>query len=309
MSDQNRREFLRNSAAVTGAAALYGGGAHAADDPVEMCVAKWKTPSEIGDPTDEMGPALTEQALAGIGGLQRFVKKGQTVWVKPNIAWDRTPEQAANTNPDVVKTLVRLCLEAGAKKVYVGDNPCHPARKSYPSSGIEEAAKEAGAEVVYLDRNRFVETDIGGKALKTIPLFPGILECDLVISAPVVKHHSSAEITVGMKNYMGVADNRRKFHQDLPTSIRDIAVYMKPRVTVVDAIRIMVRNGPTGGDLDDVKRTNIVYASTDIVAADAFGAELLGRNPQEIGSIVQGQEAGLGTMDYKSIPYKEIEVG
>ncbi len=309
MAKQSRRDFLKTSAAITSAAALHSAAVHGAEDPVEMCVAKWKTPSEIGDPTEEMGRLLTEQAVAAVGGMKRFVKEGGTVWVKPNIAWDRTPEQAANTNPDVVKTLVRLCLDAGAKKVYVGDNPCHPAGKSYPNSGIEKAAGEAGAEVVYMDRNRFVETDIGGKALKVIPLYPQLLECDLVISAPVAKDHSAAKVTIGMKNYMGVADDRRKFHQDLPTSIRDIAVYMKPKLTVVDAIRILLRNGPTGGDLKDVKRTNIVLASTDIVAADAYGAELLGRNPAEIESIVLGQEAGLGVMDYRSIPFREIEVG
>jgi uncharacterized protein (DUF362 family) len=226
--------------------------------------------------------------------------------VKPNIAWDRRPEQAATTNPAVVAALVELCYKAGAKNVKVGDHPCNEITKTYPRSGIEQAAKEAGAEVVYIDPSRFRETEIGGKGLKSIPVYTEITDCDLVINVPIAKHHSATTVTLCMKNYMGVVDNRAKFHQDLPTTITDISLFMKPRLCVLDAIRLLTANGPTGGNLADVKRADTVVAGTDIVALDAFGASLLGYNPQEIGTIVSGHNAGLGQIDYKKLRYKEI---
>ncbi|MCK5861186.1 MAG: DUF362 domain-containing protein, partial [Candidatus Hydrogenedentes bacterium] len=243
-----------------------------------------------------------------LGGMKRFVSKGDVVWVKPNMAWDRTPEQSSNTNPDVVKTLVRLCFDAGAKTVKVGDHTCNPAKKSYKKSKIADAVQSVGAEVVFLDKNRFREMDIKGESLKMHPVYPEIVECDLVLNVPVVKHHSSTRITCCMKNYMGVIDDRKRFHQDLPTCIADITAFMKPRLCVLDAVRILTNNGPTGGDLNDVRQVNAIAAGTDIVALDAFGAELLGNNPADIKTIVAGEKRGLGIMDYKSLALKEMEL-
>ncbi len=311
MSSQTRRQFLKRSTAVTGALALGASpmrAANAQEAPPAMCIARWKAGAEASDPDEIIGTRLTEQAIEALGGMKRFVKSGDVVWVKPNMAWDRSPEQAANTNPHVVKTLVRLCLEAGAKQVKVGDNPCNDADKAYPNSGIEAAAKAAGAEIVYLDRSRFRDMDIGGATLKNTPIYPGIIECDLVINVPVVKHHSATTVTLCMKNYMGVVENRRRFHQDLPGCIRDITAFMKPRLCVLDAMRILTANGPTGGKLEDVKRLNILAAGTDIVALDAFGAELLGHKPADIGTVVAGYEAGLGEIDYRKLVLRELEV-
>ncbi|HOJ67530.1 MAG TPA: DUF362 domain-containing protein [Candidatus Hydrogenedentes bacterium] len=299
----NRREFLKTTAALGGAAMLPYSLAMGADAPL-MAIARWK--GDENAPMMEVAEKLTVEAIRAIGGLEPFIKKGGTVWVKPNIGWDRTPEQAANTHPGVVKALVRLCYEAGAGKVKVGDNPCNDIRKSYQNSGIEAAAKEAGAEVVYLDRNRFREMEIGGKRLTSIPIYPDIFESDLVISVPVAKHHSSTRVTLCMKNYMGVVENRKKFHQDLPYCIADLTKFMKPRISVVDATRILMDHGPTGGDLNDVKITRTVAAGTDIVALDAFGAELLGNKPELIGTIRVGAEYGLGVIDYKSLNPKEV---
>ncbi|HEX73220.1 MAG TPA: DUF362 domain-containing protein, partial [Candidatus Hydrogenedentes bacterium] len=142
----------------------------------------------------------------------------------------------------------------------------------------------------------------------THPVYPEIIECDLVLNVPVAKHHSATKITCCMKNYMGVVEDRRRFHQDLPACIADITAFMKPRLCVLDAVRILTGNGPTGGRLEDVRRTNIVAAGTDIVALDAFGAELLGNIPADIGTVVAGRERGLGVMDYKSLSLKEPEV-
>ncbi len=310
MMKPTRRQFLRQTAVTTGALALgplAAGGQEAAGTPPDMSIARWAGADEA--PIADIAVKLTERAMEAIGGMKRFVKSGDVVWVKPNIAWDRTPEQAANTNPDVVKTLVRLCYEAGAKTVKVGDNTCNEAAKSYPNSGIESAAKEVGAEIVYLDRRRFREMEIGGPALKTIPVYPEIIESDLVINVPVVKHHSATTVTLCMKNYMGVVENRRKFHQDLPGTIRDITAFMKPRLCVLDAVRILTANGPTGGDLADVKQVNLVAAGVDIVGLDALGCEVLGHQPEKIGTVVAGFEAGLGQIDYRNkLSLRELEV-
>lgn len=323
MPEQSRREFLVRSA-VLGVAALgtrklawgqpapagqqpaAGGG----DRPLDMTIVRFKGEMSTADAVGETSPAarLTEKALAELGGMQRFVKKGDVVWVKPNIGWNRTAEQAANTHPEVVAALVRLCLNAGAKKVKVGDYPCNEAKETYENSGIAGAAQAAGAEVVYLDKTRFRDMKIGGNRLKQHPVYPGIVECDLVINVPIAKHHSATTVTACMKNYMGVVEKRREFHQDLPTTIADITQFMKPRLCVLDATRVLTAHGPTGGDLADVKVLNTVAAGVDIVALDAFGCELLGYKPAEIETVTTGQKYGLGKIDYRSLALKEFEL-
>jgi uncharacterized protein (DUF362 family) len=309
MSDFSRRDFLVRSAA--GAAALGATGllntARAAE-PAAMTIAKWSgaKPASAAE-IKEAAVKLTEKALEGIGGLKRFVTKGSVVWVKPNIGWDRTPEMAANTNPDVVATIIRLCFDAGAKKVIVGDNPCDLATKAYAASGIAAAAKALGAEVMFLDKTRFKETDIKGELIKSIPIYPAIIESDLVINVPVVKHHRLAISTCCMKNYMGVIEKRNLFHQDIPTCLADITRYMKPQICLLDAVRILKGNGPKGGNLKDVEEKYTLAAGTDIVALDAWGAETMGLKVEQVKSIAKGVEYGLGKADYKSIA-KEIAV-
>ena len=309
-----RRRFLAQSAAATGAVALGSRPLLAApvplgDKPAEMTIARWTgakdpAPAQI----KEIAVKLTEQAIAGLGGLKRFVKQQDVVWVKPNIAWGRTPELAANTNPDVVATIVRLCLEAGAKTVKVGDNPCNTAKLTYENSGIAAAARDAGAKVVFLDTTRFRKVDIKGEQVKLLPLYPEIIEADLVINVPVVKHHVLAKATLCMKNYMGVMDDRQKFHQDIAACVADLTRYMQPRLCIVDAVRALMAHGPRGGKLEDVKTLLTVAAGVDIVALDAFGAELMGKQPQEIGTIVAGEKAGLGKADYRRSALRELSV-
>ncbi len=310
MKKITRRNFILESACITGAMALSRGELLAQQStPLDMVVCKWKGDPIPEEPTREIAEKLTKKAIEALGGMERFVNKGDVVWIKPNIAWDRTPEQAANTNPDVIRTLIELCFNAGAKRVKVGDNTVNDATKSYPRSGIEAVAKEMGAEVVYLDRSRFKEMSINGERVKKIPIYPEIIESDIVISVPVAKHHAATTVTLAMKNYMGVIENRRMFHQDLPTCIKDITAYMKPRISILDAIRILTANGPQGGDLKDVKRMNIVAASVDIVALDAFGSEILGYDPNNIGTVKKAYEAGLGQIDYKNkLKFQEILV-
>ena len=315
MTRGSRRDFLKLSAAAGGALALAPLAASNAQEakPLDMVIVRTNGgkggPVEDNAAVDKMAQAMAEKAIEALGGMQRFVKRGDVVWVKPNIAWDRSPEQAANTNPALVATLVRLCLEAGAKQVKVGDRSCNDAKKTYPRSGIEAAAREAGAEVVYLDDSRFKDYEIGGKRLQKWPLYPEILESDLVLNVPIVKHHSLPKGTMCMKNYMGVAGGiRGLWHQDLVTCLVDITKFMKPRLCVLDATRVLMAQGPTGGNLADVKRGDAIAAGTDIVALDAWGAEMLEMKPTDIKSVVAGDAAGLGTMDYRKLALQEIEL-
>jgi uncharacterized protein (DUF362 family) len=313
MREHTRRDFIVRSTAAgmaaLGAESVVAPQARAAGNEADMAIAKWngQGPPRAAE-LKRIAVALTEKAVEGIGGLKRFVGRGDVVWIKPNIAWDRTPELAANTNPDMVATLVRLCFEAGAKTVKVGDHPCDLAEKTYHSSGIADAARKAGAEVLFVDPNRFRKTAIGGERVKSIPVYPAILDCDLVINVPVVKHHGLATVTACMKNYMGVIDDRRSFHQALPECLADLTRFMKPRICVLDGIRILKAHGPKGGNPDDVELKTTVAAGVDVVALDAWGAELMGVKPADVGSIVKGQEVGLGTIDYRSLNLREISV-
>jgi uncharacterized protein (DUF362 family) len=313
MSEFSRREFMAGSAAgmlamgagPLAASALFGAQAK----PADMAIARWKGPKDLqAADLKKVAVQLTEKAVAAVGGLARFVKKGDVVWVKPNIGWDRKPETAANTNPDVAATIVRLCFEAGAKTVKVGDNPVDQAVKSYPSSGIPAAVREMGAEVLFLDRNRFRNTAVGGDSLKSIPIYPDILECDLVINVPVAKHHRLTEVTLCMKNYLGVIEKRQIIHQNFGPTMADLTRFMKPRICILDAVRVLPKNGPRGGNLADVEFAGTVAAGVDIVALDALGAEILGRNPKEMKTIVAGEKAGLGRIDYRSLAPREIAV-
>lgn len=313
MAKQSRRDFLKISAAAGGAMALGPAGGAFAQAPSggpSMVIAKCTSAPASEAEIAAMAVKLTMQAVAGLGGMSRFMKKGDVVWIKPNMAWDRTPDLAANTNPDLVATLVKLCFEAGAKAVRVGDFTCNEAQKSYVSSGIAAAAEQAGAEVVFIDDTRFREVDLQGRILKMWPVYPDMVEADLLINAPIVKHHSISTMTACMKNYMGVANNRQKWHQNLPVCLADISKFLQPkaRLQVVDAIRVLTAHGPTGGDPNDVKRLDTVAAGTDVVALDAFAAECLGHKPEEIATVMAGQAAGLGTPDYRSLQPKEIEI-
>lgn len=315
MRRATRREFIAASSTLAGAAAfgwpnrLFAQAKAAetaeAGGAAKMAIARW---SEQGDAPAKLAYKLTEECFKAIGGMGRFVSKGDNVWVKPNIGWNRKPAYAANTHPDVVAALVDMCKQAGAKTVYVGDNTCNRADQCYESSGIADAAKRAGAEVRFLDKSRFRKMDIGGEKVKEHPVFPAIVECDLVISVPVCKHHGSTGVSLAMKNFMGVIEDRGAFHQDLPTTIADLTRFMKPQISVLDATRMLMAHGPVGGNLDDVKFGHAVAASTDIVALDAYGSELLGRKPADISTVTKGQAYELGTLDYKSLQPREVTV-
>lgn len=304
MTDLNRRIFLKH-VALAGAGLQAGllrtSFATAATAP-KMSIAKYRTSPAEADGVAEEAVRLTRQVINDLGGMSRFVSKGNVVWVKPNIAWDRTPEQAGNTNPDVVATVVKMCFEASAKEVVVGDNPCNEGERTYPNSQIQPAAEKAGARVVLLDNRKFKMTALNGKALKEWEIYTDMMEADAFINIAIAKHHRLVGATLGMKNLMGICGgSRSRFHQDLTNVLPDLAAFMKPRLTILDAIRVLPVNGPRGGSLEDVKRKDTLVAGVDQVAIDTFGATLLDMKPKEIAHIVEAANRGLGTMDYQSL--------
>jgi uncharacterized protein (DUF362 family) len=248
-------------------------------------------------------------AVDALGGMQRFISRGDIVVVKPNIGWDRVPEQAGNTNPAVVAALVKLCYDAGARNVKVFDRPVNDPRRCYVQSGIEAAARAAGGDVQFVDDRKFKEMEIKGLALASWPLYTELFEADKVINVPIAKHHSLAKLTLSMKNWMGVmGGSRRMIHQKLDESLVDLAMKVKPCLTVLDAVRILTDNGPQGGDLRDVKKLDTVIAGTDQVAIDAYGATLFGMQGKDLGYVRIAAEHRFGVMDLNKLKIKKLQV-
>jgi uncharacterized protein (DUF362 family) len=246
--------------------------------------------------------AITQAAVEAVGGMSAFVAKGDVVVVKPNIGWDRTPEQAANTNPVVVSTLVTLAFKAGAKKVKVFDKTCNSERRCYERSGIADAAREAGADVFFVEDRKFEKVDLGGEHLSEWPVYRDALEADKIINVPIAKHHTLAKLTLSMKNLMGLIGGRRNLlHQNLGGNIADLAAFFKPVLTVLDAWRILTGNGPQGGNLKDVENPRVVAASADQVAIDAWGATLFGQTGNDLGFVREAHRRNLGEMDLSRV--------
>lgn len=240
----------------------------------------------------------TRKAINALGGMKRFVKPGQTVVVKPNMGWDRTPELAANTNPLVVRAIVEECLQAGAKKVKVFDRTCNDERRCYQNSGIASALSGLKrVEVKHPEEERYKKVALNGTALKEWELYGEAIAADVFINVPVLKHHGLSKLTIGMKNIMGImGGNRGTIHKNIAVSLADINAVFKTHLTVVDATRILTAHGPQGGDIKDVKVLNKVLASTDIVAVDAYATTLFGLKPDEIAVTVEAYKRGLGEM-------------
>ncbi len=249
---------------------------------------------------------ITKEAITALGGMQRFVSKGDKVIVKPNIGWDRTPEQAACTNPEVVKTLVELCFDAGAKEVKVMDNPCNPARRTYVRSGIQKAAKSAGAKVPLPNKHHLKKIPIHGDSLKEWDIYTDFVETDKIINVPIAKTHSLSRLTLGMKNWLGaIGGNRNQLHQNLDLAIIDLAAFFKPVLTVMDGYRILLRNGPQGGRLSDVKLHKTVAAGVDYVALDAVGASFFDIKPEELRFLQIAKEKGRGEIDLEKLTFEK----
>jgi len=291
----DRRRFLKDIAA-TGLAAglapasLRGGQAQIAAYP------------DIGFVQGESPAALAREAVKIIGGMRRFVAVGDVVMVKPNIGWDRTPELAACTNPEVVKTLVELCTEAGAKKVIVMDNTTNQAQRCYARSGIAAAAKAAGADVPFVSERRIKKMAIKGEWLKDWDVVQEFVEVDKIINVPIAKHHSLCRVTLGMKNWLGaLGEPRNQLHQKLDQAEVDLAAFFKPTLTVLDAWRILIRNGPQGGRPSDTKLMKTIAAGVDYVAMDALGATFFDIPPAELPFVDLAAKRKLGRIDLEKM--------
>ncbi len=247
--------------------------------------------------------ALARTAVEQLGGIRRFIARNDVVVVKPNIAWDRTAEQAANTNPELVAEVVRLCLEAGAAKVVVTDVSCNEPRRCFQRSGIAEAARAAGAQVVLPEERRFREVDLRGDVLGEWLVFDQFLEADKMINVPIAKHHSLTGTTLGMKNWYGILGGaRHRLHQHIHESLADLADFMRPTLTIMDAYRVLFRNGPAGGSLDDIALKKTVIASTDPVAVDAYAAKgFFELDPEKLPYLRLAAERGLGTVEFEKL--------
>jgi uncharacterized protein (DUF362 family) len=254
---------------------------------------------------------LVQRALEDLGGIRRFVSRQDVVVLKPNIAWDRTPEQAANTNPEVVAEVVRQCWQAGAKRVIVTDGSCNEPRRCFQRSGIQAAARAEGAEVILPDPELYREVDLGGVVLKSWPVFTPFLEADKIINLPIAKHHMLVGVTLGMKNWYGILGGQRnRLHQQIHQSLADLASFMLPTVTLLDCYRILLRNGPTGGNLEDVVLKKTMVAGTDPVAIDAYVAKAYWNlDAEQLPYLEMAAARGLGTVDFEKLLVKVSQLG
>jgi uncharacterized protein (DUF362 family) len=256
--------------------------------------------------------AILKAAMASLGGIERFVKNGQDVIIKPNICVDYHPaEYAATTNPIVVATLVTLCLGAGAKRVRVMDSPFAgiSPTSAYAASGIEAAVKAAGGEMEVMSPVKFAKSPIPqGKSITSWEIYRDVLETDVLIDVPIAKNHSLARLTLGGKNLLGVVLNPNQIHSDLPQRVADLTSLIRPTLTIIDAYRILKEHGPTGGSLNDVTQANTVIASHDMIAADAYGATLFGLTGADVPYIKKAAEMGFGTLDLSSVKVEEVNV-
>ncbi len=301
-----RREAVLRLASTAAAAAAVGVGVAVFHDrrlvtAAAAAIPDWRVPIASRPPAAAArgaDPAANvRRAVAALGGVGRFVRPGESVLIKPNVGWDRLPEQAADTDPAVVAELVRLCRDAGARRVVVADLSCNDPRRCFASSGIAAAAGAAGAEVLDARRLRLTPAALAGLA-QGLEVVEELLQADRVINVPVVKHHSLSGVTIGMKNWFGVlGPGRNRLHQEIDRAVAELGATFRPTLTLVDATRILAANGPVGGSLADVHAVGAVLAATDPVLADAWGASLLGRRPATLGFIAQAEQRGLGRAD------------
>ena len=297
-----RRQFIKGAAATAACLPFYGSLAHAAGE-VDIVIAKSGTPAQ-----------LLQVAMAPLGGMARFVKKGQRVVIKANIAWARTPDQACTNNPELFSALIKMCYEAGAKRVAIWDHTCDNYQFTFSRSGLKEAAQKAGADIFSgHGRNVYKQVEVPkGKKLRTVEVLRDVLESDVFINLPLPKQHFATELSLGLKNLIGIVWDMEQLHKiDLHQCIADINTIRKPNLVVMDAIRILTTNGPKGpGKTEDIGE---VIASTDIVAPDAYAASFFKHpktgmpfKPEEIKFVKSAYDLGLGEIDLSKVRVKKI---
>jgi uncharacterized protein (DUF362 family) len=304
-----RRDFIRKSVAASIASGAM------------FSMGKWNSVMAAGSlgslPFDMVAVknsdpvTMFSAGIAALGGISNFVKPGQTVVVKPNIGWDAVPERAANTNPELVGRIVKLCIDAGAKQVMVFDNTCDEWTRCYKNSGIEKAVKDNGGQIVTGKlENHYRQVDIpSGVVLRNAKVHQLILDSDVFINVPVLKNHGGAQMSLTMKNLMGMVWDRRFFHaNDLHQCIADIATYRKPDLNVVDGFRVMKRNGPRGVSVDDVVEMKYQILGQDMVAADTAATKIFGIETDRVQHIAMAEKLGVGTTDLETLNIKRISL-
>ena len=311
----DRREFLRSAARL---GLGLGAGLLAGDRSVRLFAQAIGAPPGAGGRLPDLvavkggePEALFDAGIAALGGMGTFIRKGQTVAIKPNIGWNQAPETAANTNPKLVKRIIEHCLDAGARKVYVFDNSCDAWNLSYKTSLIERYAKDAGAEVVPPNSSAYYQEVVipAAVSLKTARVHELVLECDAFINVPVLKHHSGAGMTAAMKNLMGMVWDRQFFHRyDLDQCIADAALFRKPTLNVVDAYKVMKTGGPRGygSSVYDLAKFQILTA--DIVAADAAASRTIGADPSRFRYIGLAAEKRTGQADLSKLDIRRLSL-
>ena len=309
----DRRKFLKALAIIGGALALK------VKAGIDLFAQNTTNSGGYPDLVAVLGgepDAMFKKAIEEMGGIGRFVKKGHKVVVKPNIGWDKVPELAANTNPILVKEIVRQCLVAGAKEVVVFDNTCDEWKRCYENSGIEAAAKSAGAKIMPGNKESYyTQVDLPqGKKLKDMKVHNAILDCDVWINVPIIKNHGGANMSIAMKNLMGIIWNRRIFHlSNLPQCIADMCSFHKrPTLNVVDAYRILTKNGPRGKSIEDVSIAKALFISQDMVAVDTAAIKFFGQIREiplaDVKYLQYGQDLKIGTMDIDKLNVKRIKM-
>ena len=305
-----RRESIKKMLQLSGWVTMSGAINWTAQIPFSARAAEKKTGfivESIGQKADYSVKELAKKTFEAVGGINRFVSKGDVVVVKPNISWARGPDLAATTNPQVLEAVIRMAFSAGAKKVRIADNTILNARRCFALTGAGMVAKKTGADLIYPRSSLMRDMKIKGRRLDVWPVFVPLIEADKVINIPVAKVHGLCKLTLGMKNWIGgVAGRRNALHQDIHQTIVDLARFFTPTITLIDGIRIMVKNGPSGGSESDVAIMNRLILSDDPVAADAKAAGLFQIPPQSVGYILLGQKQGLGTCDLTTLNQKKV---
>jgi uncharacterized protein (DUF362 family) len=307
-----RRESIKRLFQISGSLALTG----ILASPLQKKFTAWAGPINekfivegIGQSNGYSVKALTRKVFEAAGGIQRFVSKQDVVVIKPNISWARAPQLAATTNPEVLEAVIELCQEAGAKKVRIADHTIHDARRCFAITGAGMVAKKTGAELVFPRSSLMRDMKLQGHRLDVWPVFVPLVEADKIINLPVAKVHVLSGLTLGMKNWIGAVGGRRSaLHQDIHLTIVDLAQFFNPTITLIDATRVMISNGPSGGRISDVEVKNRLILSDDPVAADAKAADLFNYRPEEIGFIRLGNKWGLGSYELQKLSQRKVVV-
>jgi uncharacterized protein (DUF362 family) len=296
-----RRDFLKTAGAgMVGTALLSSARSEMfAGPPAPHAV--WV---ENGEPDRLLAAAFKE-----FGGVSRFIARGDVVVIKPNIGWDEPPEHASNTNPDLVASLVRSCLDAGAKTVKVFDRTCNNPLRCYTNSGVEEKAKASGADVLHVRDTGFVRKAVGGELVKDWPIFREYLDADKTINVPIAKHHSLSRVTLGMKNLMGVmGGNRGEIHNDFTRKITDIDRAILPTLTIVDGYRILTKGGPRNKNLENVQTKRTLVMSPCMITADYVALDLFGLGLDDVDHLSHAVEQGLARYDVRSLNLQKVKL-